>query len=192
MYGHSRSAIYISNLIITIVASLICEIIFLLIVFLVGNLIYGNIQMPVSNFIMNIINTMLTIISFCTIYNFITIICSDITISTTLCICIFIAMFILASSTSYALADVEPVIKKYEINSEGEKILVSEEENPNYPGTVKYNIMKAIYLLNPESQATEIQNNNQEYSYQMPIYSLGLILAINLVGIWIFKEKQLK
>lgn len=148
--------------------------------------------MPVSNFIMNIINTMLTIISFCTIYNFITIICSDITISTTLCICIFIAMFILASSTSYALADVEPVIKKYEINSEGEKILVSEEENPNYPGTVKYNIMKAIYLLNPESQATEIQNNNQEYSYQMPIYSLGLILAINLVGIWIFKEKQLK
>ena len=188
MYGHSRSAIYISNLIITIVASLICEIIFLLIVFLVGNLIYGNIQMPVSNFIMNIINTMLTIISFCTIYNFITIICSDITISTTLCICIFIAMFILASSTSYALADVEPVIKKYEINSEGEKILVS----PNYPGTVKYNIMKAIYLLNPESQATEIQNNNQEYSYQMPIYSLGLILAINLVGIWIFKEKQLK
>ena len=192
MYGHSRSAIYISNLIITIVASLICEIIFLLIVFLVGNLIYGNIQIPVSNFIMNIINTMLTIISFCTIYNFITIICSDITISTTLCICIFIAMFILASSTSYALADVEPVIKKYEINSEGEKILVSEEENPNYPGTVKYNIMKAIYLLNPESQATEIQNNNQEYSYQMPIYSLGLILAINLVGIWIFKEKQLK
>ena len=192
MYGHSRSAIYISNLIITIVASLICEIIFLLIVFLVGNLIYGNIQIPVSNFIMNIINTMLTIISFCTIYNFITIICSDITISTTLCICIFIAMFILASSTSYAIADVEPVIKKYEINSEGEKILVSEEENPNYPGTVKYNIMKAIYLLNPESQATEIQNNNQEYSYQMPIYSLGLILAINLVGIWIFKEKQLK
>lgn len=192
MYGHSRSAIYISNLIITIVASLICEIIFLLIVFLVGNLIYGNIQIPVSNFIMNIINTMLTIISFCTIYNFITIICSDITISTTLCICIFIAMFILASSTSYVLADIEPVIKKYEINSEGEKILVSEEENPNYPGTVKYNIMKAIYLLNPESQATEIQNNNQEYAYQMPIYSLGLILVINLVGIWIFKEKQLK
>lgn len=192
MYGHSRSAIYISNLIITIVASLICEIIFLLIVFLVGNLIYGNIQMPISNFIMNIINTMLTIISFCTIYNFITIICSDITISTTLCICIFIAMFILASSTSYVLADIEPVIKKYEINSEGEKILVSEEENPNYPGTVKYNIMKAIYLLNPESQATEIQNNNQEYAYQMPIYSLGLILVINLVGIWIFKEKQLK
>lgn len=192
MYGHSRSAIYISNLIITIVASLICEIIFLLIVFLVGNLIYGNIQMPVSNFIMNIINTMLTIISFCTIYNFITIICSDITISTTLCICIFIAMFILASSTSYALADLEPVIKKYEINSEGEKILVSEEENPNYPGTLKYNIMKAIYLLNPESQATEIQNNNQEYAYQMPIYSLRLILVINLGGIWIFKGKQLK
>ena len=52
--------------------------------------------------------------------------------------------------------------------------------------------MKAIYLLNPESQATEIQSRSTEYIYEMPIYSIGLTIVISMGGIWIFSKKQLK
>lgn len=192
MCGHSRTAIYLSNLIITTIASLVCEIIFLLIVFFLGNLIYGNIEMQIFQFVMNILNTGLIILSFCSIYNFITMICSDITVSTTICIFLFIAMFILSASTQYALIDIQPTIKEYEINENGEQFVVDEKPNPNYPGSIKYNIMKAIYLLNPESQATEIQSRSTEYIYEMPIYSIGLTIVISIGGIWIFSKKQLK
>ena len=49
---------------------------------------------------------------------------------------------------------------------------------------------KMIYLSIPQGQAMEIGSNNSEFLKQMPIYSITLICAINILGIYIFSKKD--
>ena len=78
------------------------------------------------------------------------------------------------------------------IDENGNKYVISQEINPNYPGDQKVKIAKIIYLLIPQGQAMEIANNDFELMKQMPIYSIILIIFINIFGIFIFSKKELK
>lgn len=189
--GHSRSEIFLTNLIISIMVSILCEILYLILIFLIGSPLFGQLQMHWSRLLMIILNTILVIISFCSIYNFVTMICSEITISTIICIILFIAMFITQgafSLTAYSSKYIENAF--YDEN--GNKHIISQEPNPNYPGDAKVKQTKMFYLSIPQGQAMEIENNNLETLQQMPIYSITLIVSINLLGIYIFSKRELK
>ena len=188
--GHSRIAIFLSNLIISIVVSIFGELIYLIIVLLIGIPLFGQMKMTLTQFLMTMLNTTLIIISFCTIYNFIAMLCSDITLSTIICIILFIALFILQE----ALGSIVHVNKYIENGyfENGNKHIISQEPNPNYPGDDKVKQARLFYLAIPEGQAMEIKNTRLEYLKQMPIYSITLIIIINILGIYIFSKKELK
>lgn len=189
--GHSRASIFLTNLIISIIVSLLCEIIYLTIIFLFGRHLLGQLQMALSNFIGTLANTVLIIVSFCSIYNFITMLCSEITISTTICIVLFIAMFV-AQGTFSLIAHSNKYIENVSYDKEGNKHIISQEIDPKYPGEQKIKIAKIIYLAIPQGQAMEIKNNNLDSLQQMNIYSIILIGVINILGIYIFSKKDLK
>lgn len=171
---------------------MLCELIYVAIVLIIGIPLIGKWQMPESQFAINMLNTALIIIAFCSIYNFITMICSDITISTTICTLGFILLFIMNIVTDSALTSSAPTVKNYGVDEQGNVIVIGQQPNLNYAGEAKYNFIKTIYLLNPESQASEVQDENSDYTSEMPIYSIALILVMNIGGIYIFSRKQLK
>lgn len=146
--------------------------------------------MPISDFLMSILNVVLIIISFCSIFNFIAMICSEITISTVICILLFIAMFIAQGAFGYT-ANASPYITYSLIDEQGNSYVV-EEPDPNYPGDEKVKTARIIYLSIPQGQAIEVSNDDTEYLYQMPIYSVILISIVNIVGVYIFSKKELK
>ena len=88
--GHSRNSIYLTNLIISVVASVLCEFIYSLFMFYIGSYIYGKLQMPISQLLMIILNVVLVIITYCSIFNLISHICSEVTISVIICVIAFI------------------------------------------------------------------------------------------------------
>lgn len=189
--GHSRISIFLSNLFISIMVSLLCEIIYIILVILIGIPLFGQVQMSASQFAMTILNTGLIIISFCSIFNFITMICSEITISTIICIILFIAMYIMQGVfglTAHSNKYIEHAL--YDEN--GNKHIISQELDPNYPGDRKVKNAKIIYLFIPQGQAMEISSNNFESLQQMPVYSISLIGIINIFGLYIFSKKELK
>ena len=189
--GHSRTSIFLSNLIISILVSLLCEMVYLVLVFIVGIPLFGQIQMPLSQFVMVFLNTILIIISFCSIYNFISMICSEITISTTICIILFIAMFIAAGSFSLT-ANADKYINHTYTDENGVSHIISQELDPNYPGDEKVKQARVIYLSIPQGQAMEIGDNDLDYLTQMPTYSITLIVIVNILGVYIFSKKELK
>ena len=189
--GHSRIAIFLSNLIISIVVSIFGEMIYIVIVILIGIPLYGKIQMPFSQFALVLLDTVLVIISFCSIYNFITMICSEITMSTSICIILFVAMFI-AQGACGLTANSNKYITSTFFDENGNSHIISQEPNPNYPGDEKVKQARMFYLSIPQGQAMEIGNNDLEYLKQMPIYSITLIITINILGIYIFSKKELK
>ena len=189
--GHSRISIYISKLIICITATLLCEFVYIIIVLLIGIPLFGTLQMPMAQFWMSILNTVLIIIAFCSIYHFIAMICKEITVSTTISIVLFIAMFIAQSSFGLT-ASRDEYITHTSYTEDGTRYIVNKEPDPNYPGEAKVKTARAIYLFIPEGQAMEIGINDAEYLYQMPKYSVTLIIVINALGMCLFSKKELK
>ena len=188
--GHSRISIFLSNLIISIVVSLLCELIYLIIVFLIGIPLFGQMQMSFSQFAIVLLNTALVIISFCSIYNFITMICSEITISISICIILFVAMFVAQAALGFTANSRKYIEHAFWDN--GNKYIISQEPNPNYPGDEKVKQARMLYLFIPQGQAMEIESGNLEYWVQMSISSIILICVVNIAGVCIFSKKELK
>ena len=188
--GHSRISIFLSNLIISIVVSLLCELIYLIIVFLIGIPLFGQMQMSFSQFAIVLLNTALVIISFCSIYNFITMICSEITISISICIIIFVAMFVAQAALGFTANSRKYIEHAFWDN--GNKYIISQEPDPNYPGDEKVKQARTLYLSIPQGQAMKIGGNDLTYSAQMAISSIILIGVVNIVGVCIFSKKELK
>lgn len=188
--GHSRISIFLSNLIISIVVSLLCELIYLIIVFLIGIPLFGQMQMSFSQFAIVLLNTALVIISFCSIYNFITMICSEITISISICIILFVAMFVAQAALGFTANSRKYIEHAFWDN--GNKYIISQEPDPNYPGDEKVKQARTLYLSIPQGQAMKIGGNDLTYSAQMAISSIILIGVENIVGVCIFSKKELK
>ena len=188
--GHSRISIFLSNLIISIVVSLLCELIYLIIVFLIGIPLFGQMQMSFSQFAIVLLNTALVIISFCSIYNFITMICSEITISISICIILFVAMFVAQAALGFTANSRKYIEHAFWDN--GNKYIISQEPDPNYPGDEKVKQARTLYLSIPQGQAMKIGGNDLTYSTQTAISSIILIGVVNIVGVCIFSKKELK
>lgn len=208
--GHNRISIYISKLIISIVVSVFCEFIYIAIMFLIGSKIYEPLQMPISQLSIIILNAVLIIITYCSIFNLISMICSEITISVVMSVVIFVIMFV-AEMIIGETAN-QPKYITSSIWDNGVRTIVSQDLNPNYPGDDIVNFAKTIYLLLPQGQANLIKDSkltdsnekreqlytkeeieeNIKKLYQMPIYSLIVISVINMGGLYLFSKKELK
>ena len=186
--GHSKISIYLSKLITSIFASMLCELFYIIIVFTVGTLLSGKLQIPLREFAMCMLNTFLIIIVYCSIYNFVAMICSEITVSTIICMGIFIAMFVADTAISYIANSSKYITHSYSENDV--QYIINQEPDPNYPGDEKVKLAQTVELLMPEGQAIHISNTN--YSYKMPIYSISEILVFNIAGIYLFSKKELK
>ena len=208
--GHNRISIYISKLIISIVVSLLCEFIYIAIMYLIGSKIYKPLQMTISQLSIIILNAVLIIITYCSIFNLISMICSEITISVVMCVIIFVIMFVAEMIIGKTANEPKYITSSSWDN--GVRTIISQELNPNYPGDDIVNLAKKIYLLLPQGQAQLITNSKltdsdeikeqlytkeeiEEYIktiYQMPIYSLIVIGVVNIGGLYLFSKKELK
>lgn len=209
--GHNRTSIYISKLIISICVSILCEVIYMAVMLIASNFIYKDFQMQASQLIMIMLNILLIIIVYCSIFNFITMITSEITIAVVINIIIFFTMFVAEMVVSQTASATKYIINSsYDIN--GVETIISKELNPNYPGDDKVKLAKTIELILPTGQAQsllssaftdpdvikhriytkeEVEEKVQDL-YKMPIYSLILIGVINAIGIYAFSIKELK
>lgn len=188
--GHSRVFIYLSNLIISIIASVICELIYIILATVISIPLFGGFELNLFQFGMSMLNTLLVIVAYCSIFNFVTMICSEITVSTTICIFLFIVMFI--AQASFALTANSNKYIEHTYYENGNKYIISQEINPNYPGEQIVKMAKMVYLLIPQGQAMEIGSGDTEYAYQMPMYSLIVIGIFNVCGLYLFSKKELK
>ncbi len=198
--GHSRIKIYLSNLIISITVGIIIEFVYMLFVAIIGIPVHGGLQIPTFQFIMTLLNVVMIIVSYSSIFNCITLLCHDITMSTVICIILVLVMFI-ADGTLSLIANEEEY--RYMITHNEQGVVTKEiiEPNPNYPGETKKKIAQTILNIMPMSQANKITGDisnqillNEEATDTtiLLLYSLGTTIIINVIGIYFFSKKELK
>ena len=196
--GHSRKNIYLSNLIVSIVVGLILEFIYLIIISIVAIPLLGSIQMTFSQFAFILLDMIMIIIVYSSIFNFIALICSNITISTVSSLLLILIMFVIDMLLSPTANSTEYIQKNIVMDEQG-NVTYEVVKNEDYPGKLVQTICKTISNFNPVSQAIEISGNkinmNEEDFNNMkvyPLYSLGLIIIITAIGIYLFNIKELK
>ena len=196
--GHSRKNIYLSNLIVSIVVGLILEFIYLIIISIVAIPLLGSIQMTFSQLAVILLDIIMIIIVYSSIFNFIALICSNITISTVSSLLLILIMFVIDMLLSPTANSTEYIQKNIVMDEQG-NITYEIVKNEDYPGKIIQTTCKTIINFNPVSQAIEISGNkinmNEEDFNNMkvyPLYSLGLIIIITAIGIYLFNIKELK
>ena len=190
--GNKRKNIYLSNLITSIIVGLLLELINLLIIMLVGTPLIGKIQINILDFSFIILDMILLIVVFSSIFNFIAMLCSNITLSTVGSLLLILIMYVFCMSIS-GIANSTKYLKIQDVDEYG-NIVTQYIEDENYPGDFKKNLCKEIINIIPTGQAMEISskdiNINEIKTY--PIYSLVISIFINILGIYLFNKKELK
>lgn len=200
--GHSRKHIYLADLITSIIVGLCIQLIYMLIVAVIGIPIFGTLQMTIEKFLFVIIDIVFIIITYASIFTCITLLCSDITVSTVSCMILVLMMFI----ASMALSSTANAMKYHEtyIQTENGEIEVHQKLNPDYPGDLKKNVAKTILYCLPTGQTSQIISQISKKPFQITnymsddelktvfLYSVGVTIVITGVGMYCFKRKDLK
>lgn len=196
--GHSRKNIYLSNLIVSILVGIFLELIYLIVISIFSIPIFGLVQMNFSQLAVILLDIIMIIIVYSSIFNFIALICSNITISTVSSLLLILIMFVIDMLLSPTANSTEYIQKNIVMDEKG-NVTYEVVKNEDYPGKLVQTICKTISNFNPVSQAIEISGNkinmNEEDFNNMkvyPLYSLGLIIIITAIGIYLFNIKELK
>lgn len=163
--GHSRTSIYLSNLIISIVVGLLIELIYMLVVSTIAIPMFGKIQIPLSQFAFIIVDIIMIIIAYSSLFNLIGMICTDITVSTVISILLTLVMligFLNIPSENNTIFNIVPA---------RQAILITD------------------YLRTMEMPEEFKVNVNVEI---LSLYSLVFIILINSIGLYCFNRKDLK
>ena len=202
--GHTRKNIYLSNLIISIAVGLFIEIVYLILVMIIGIPTLGGLQIPIDKFLFILLDMVLIVVAYSSLFYLITLLFLHITLATVACILVFICMFVVSEFVVSPIANDKKYYSNYVTNENGEIIETQKHLNPNYVGDFAKQVYKNILYIIPFGQASQIQSTMSNLSYENDrymtdtdiklagLYSLGLIIVINGIGIYFFKRKDLK
>ncbi|MDE5888779.1 MAG: ABC transporter permease [Bacilli bacterium] len=190
--GASRHNIYLSNLIIVAIVSILAQILYLVIISIMGIPIFGGLQMPLKSFGLIIFCLIAMIIAFASIFTFISMIIANKTASAVSSI-LFAFGLMMLSLTIISRFEAPEYYDTVKItNNETQEYEIVKVKNPKYLTEEQRKIYKHILKFIPSGQAFLIAGRLDTNIYTLPLYSLGVIVVFTISGIIIFNKKELK
>lgn len=190
--GHNRINIYLSNLIITTIASLFSYILFIVIIVIVGIPIFGGITMSIPKLLALLGCIFITIIAYSSIFTFIAMVISNKTIISVVNIMLAFSLIMIALMCFNKLDAPEKIQTGSLTNAETGEMEWTYVPNPKYPSEAEKKIYQTLSDINPAGQMFQIAGRTTPNLKILPIYSLGIIIVFSGIGIVLFNKKELK
>ena len=190
--GHNRTNIYLSNLVIVSLVSLMAYIIFLVVIVILGIPLFGKITMSLTVLFKLIGCIFITIVTYSSIFTFITMLITNQTISTIINIVLTVGLMIGALTCFSILSETEYVQKGQITNAETMEFKYIEEPNPFYPSENARKLYQFLADINPACQMYQIAGRIKPNLAKISLYSLANIVIFTGIGLRLFKKKELK
>lgn len=195
--GHSRAAMYFSNLIICFIASAIMHIIYIAVI--VGSSALGIIDkfdMPSEELLALILISTCSVLALTAIILLVCMLISRRTVGAVSAIVLSVAFIFAASGVNNKLGKgvYYPVVQ-----SDGTTVYVS--ANPDDDPDTKRKILKFVHDLLPDNQLFQLNNGTAGMTSEgpprtnrelFPLYSLSLIAISTTAGVMVFKKKDIR
>lgn len=196
---HNRMKIYISNLLVSIIVGIFLQTIYMICIYIISLVTMKELELSIFQFGYVLLDMVMIIVSYSSIFTFVSLICSDMTMSTVINIILIIIMYVMTG-----LLSMDAHSEKYLYNTYYEEDKIMKEIidiNPNYPGDTRKQISQRILYIIPAGQADELLDYVSKTTFGMEcdleienlyLYSLGVIVITNLLGIYCFNKKDFK
>lgn len=189
--GHTKTNIYLSNFILSAIAGILFEIIWTVFVLIFGTLIFGKPAIEINAVLITCLDCVMFIIAYSAIFNFVSVLSCNKTISAVACILLFFVMMGVTVA-SFNILQTSPTIQEGTLNNETGEFSFEEVENPYYPSESKRQFYQTVVDILPMGQAFSIGAGFKTNFYMLPVYSLVLIIIFNGTGVYLFNKKELK
>lgn len=197
--GHSRVAMYLSNLIIGVVAAEIMHIAYMAVI--IGASAAGitrEFEMSAGNIVGLIFISVFTVAALTSVIVLVCMIIPSRTTGSVSVIILSLVLLIAANTIYYRLLEKE-YTEPYDLtvtNEYGQEIKIHEEaaKNPKYLTGTKRKIYLFLNDLLPNNQILQLDFDNEcsNHTVSFPLYSFSLIVVTTATGVLLFRRKDLK
>lgn len=188
--GHKKKNIYLSNFIISSLVAIIFQIVWTIFVLIIAIPVFGKPIIELNQLIITCIDSIMFIIAYSAIFNFISVLSCNKTISAVTCILIFFIMLGVTVSAINIIQTPETV-QQGGLNPDTGVVSFKEVPNPKYPSESKRQFYQRIVDIIPMGQAFSLGAGLPTNVYMLPVYSISLIIIFNGAGVYLFRKKDL-
>lgn len=188
--GHSRVNIYLANALLCVFAGFAFCVAYMIPLLTIGILRIGSFTKPISLVLIILGMTLALSIAWSCLFTLFSMVCHNKAAVSVICILCFIFLFLLGAMTKSRLEE-PPYFDNvvYSIDGVGQ---LQDSPNPNYISGTKREIYQELLMLNPGGQAMQFVDQSFMGTWQLPLYSLLIALFTTVVGIIVFKKRDIK
>lgn len=186
--GHTRLAVYLSSLMVAVLAALIFCGTYLLLMLAVGIPLLGTPNTPTGVLLTTLAGSALMAGAYCSIYTLINMNVSRKSTAAVSCILLFLALFVIAMAV-YNKLNAPEFYHAYEyVDGESSFTLM---HNPTILDENKRSVYEFLLDLNPMGQAMQYHDKSPARPVQLSLCSLGIIAVTTVAGMALFQRKNL-
>lgn len=190
--GHSRTAIYFSNLLTCVLAGLLMGAAFLLPVCCIGFSITTGFSMPRRELIWYLLNSLLTICAFSAVFTAVCMLCQRKATAAIICLLSTVALFVPSGMLCSALSVPEFYQDFDYFHPVTGEIVFKQVPAYGYIGGIKREIYSLIIDVLPMGQAYQLAMCSAERLVRMAVCSAGFSAVTTFIGLLGFRKKNLK
>lgn len=191
--GHTRSAIYVSNLITCSIVSLFFHLIYIAVLFGAGSFLLKSWDTPMKTLIILTALSLVTVIALSAIFTMLAMLIHSRSVGAVTAMLVAMAMLIGAMTLVSMLNAREYIDNAFTMNEVGEFVKSEPIPNPRYLTGVKRELYQHILNLIPVGQMIQFGNlQHIPQMYFMPLYSMIILIICTGVGIFIFQRKNIR
>lgn len=192
--GHSRTAIYLTNLVVSTAAGWFLNIAWIIPMLLMGIPLFGMFLRPLTIVTYTLVS-LLMIVALTAVFTIFAMLITNKTNSSISIICVFLFMLMLGSACYNQLCEPKIIRGGDIVVEDGGNVNMEKLEPENNPAYVSGNTRKALTFVRdflPTGQAIQMTNAEKINPPLMLLYSSVIILLSTWIGITIFHKKDLK
>ena len=189
--GHTRTSIYLSNLIVSAAASALLLLISLAVGFGLGSFLLDPPEIPTKALLLYLCIGLLSTIAYASIFTLLAMLSPSKTSGAVLCLVLALCLLFATSAVEDTLTEPE-MVQDYVMTENGMPIPGDPHPNPRYVTGTKRAVLEVIYDVLPTGQAFQISNNECARPARLPAFSLLLTLVASAAGAILFRRRDLK
>lgn len=189
--GHPRGSIYLSNLIVCIVANLLMMLAWLIPAVALGFPLFGSLTIDIKTFLLMFTGSLIMIAALAAVFTLISMLVQNKAFAAVAAV---VGIFVLIFAATYiANALDEPAsYPGYEMGADSSVVSSEEVPNPNYLSGTKRTVYETILDIIPTGQALQYMSLTAIHLWRMPLYSLAILIITTSAGIFVFRKKDIK
>lgn len=187
--GHKRRDIYLANLLTTVLVSVLLYVLYTGIILLIGVPLLGKFQIPMAQFGIYYLCTLLIATAYSSLFTLIAMCISNKTLTAVTTLMLAFGLLLAGLATMNALQAPKTI---QTANMKDGEIELTEMPNPRYPSEKKRKMLEILFDINPGGQACQFAEGKILHLKRMPIYSLAVVVLTTGLGLAIFNKKELK